>query len=157
DIIDAQRKIIADTFNNNPAAAPQLWCPYKEVLEYYQRGFRVPDDVTILWTDDNWGNLRRLPTADERRRPGGAGIYYHLDYVGAPRNYKWLNTNPLPKIWQQMSLAKACGADRIWIANVGHLRGLELPIEYFLSLAWNANRWTNSNLSQFTQAFAQRE
>jgi hypothetical protein len=137
DIIAAQRKLIADNLNPDPAQVPQLWCPYKEVLEYYNAGLRVPDDVTLLWTDDNWGNIRRLPTPDERARPGGAGIYYHFDYVGGPRNYKWLNTNPLPKIWQQMSLAKESGADRIWIVNVGHLKGLELPIDYFMHLAWN--------------------
>ena len=86
---------------------PQVWCLYKEVQDYYEAGMRVPDDVTLLWCDDNWGNLRRLPTAAERARGGGAGIYYHFDYHGGPRSYQWINTNPLPKIWDQMSLATA--------------------------------------------------
>jgi hypothetical protein len=73
---------------------PQVWALYKEVQEYYEKGMRVPDDVTLLWCDDNWGNLRRLPTPEERKRAGGAGIYYHFDYVGGPRSYKWLNTIP---------------------------------------------------------------
>ncbi|HVS72265.1 MAG TPA: glycosyl hydrolase 115 family protein [Phycisphaerae bacterium] len=156
-IITAQRKIIAETLNPDPAKVPQLWCPYKEVLDYYNAGFRVPDDVTILWTDDNWGNIRRLPTVEERGRAGGAGIYYHFDYVGGPRNYKWLNTNPLPKIWEEMTRAKAYGADRIWIVNVGHLKGLELPLDYFMHLAWDGGAWTNENIDDFTRRWAERE
>jgi len=84
---------------------PQVWALYKEVQEYYEKGMRVPDDVTLLWSDDNWGNIRRLPTAEERTRPGGSGVYYHFDYVGGPRSYKWLNTIPIAKIWEQMHLA----------------------------------------------------
>ena len=90
---------------------PQSWALYKEVQEYYEKGMRVPDDVTLLWCDDNWGNIRRLPTAEERKRRGGAGIYYHFDYVGGPRSYKWINTNPIPKVWEQMNLAYEYGAD----------------------------------------------
>ena len=93
---------------------------------------RVPDDVTLLWCDDNWGNIRRLPTAEERKRTGGAGIYYHFDYVGGPRNYKWLNTNPIAKVWEQMNLALQYDAKRIWIVNVGDLKPMEFPIEFFL-------------------------
>jgi hypothetical protein len=157
EIVEVQRKMIADTINPDPSKIPQLWCPYKEVLEYYNRGFRVPDDVTLLWTDDNWGNLRRVPTADERHRAGGAGIYYHFDYVGGPRNYKWINTNPIPKVWEQMTFAREHGADRVWIVNVGHLRGLELPMEYFMRLAWEGPRWTNANIREFTRLWAMRE
>ena len=80
---------------------PQVWALYKEVQTYYEEGLRVPDDVTLLWSDDNWGNLRRLPTAEERKRPGGAGIYYHFDYVDGPRNYKWLNTYSITKVGEK--------------------------------------------------------
>ncbi len=105
---------------------------------------RVPDDVTLLWAEDNWGNLRRLPTAEERKRTGGAGIYYHFDYHGGPRNYQWINTSPIPKIWDQMSLAKQYGADRIWIVNVGHFKGYEFPMEFFHEPgAGTRTRWTN--------------
>lgn len=157
DIIGVQRQIISESINPDPSKVPQLWCPYKEVLEYYNRGFRVPEDVTILWTDDNWGNIRRVPTAGERGRAGGAGIYYHFDYVGGPRNYKWLNTNYLPKVWEQMTFAREYGADRVWIVNVGHLRGLELPIEYFMHLGWEGARWTNANVREFTRRWVERE
>ncbi|PYI82350.1 MAG: glycosyl hydrolase, partial [Verrucomicrobia bacterium] len=117
-IVGDQRRLIGEIINPNISEVPQVWALYKEVQGYYERGMRVPDDVTLLWCDDNWGNIRRLPTDGERKRKGGAGIYYHLDYVGGPRNYKWLNTVPLPKIWEQMNLAWHYGADRLWIVNV---------------------------------------
>jgi len=136
---------------------PQDWALYKEVQEYYERGMRVPDDVTLLWCDDNWGNVRRLPTEEERKRPGGAGIYYHFDYVGDPRSYKWLNTNPITKVWEQMNLSYEYGADRIWIVNVGDLKPMEFPIEYFLTLAWDPHRWPKERISEFTRLWAERE
>jgi hypothetical protein len=156
-IIDVQRKMLSEEINPDLSKVPQLWCLYKEVLEFYNAGMRVPDDVTLLWPDDNWGNIRRLPTAEERKRRGGAGVYYHFDYHGSPRSYQWINTNPLPKIWEQMSLAKEYGADRVWIVNVGHFKGYELPVEYFMDLAWNASRWTNSNTTEYTRLWAERE
>ena len=156
-IVADQRKIIAEKVNSDPSAVPQVWALYKEVQDYYERGMRVPDDVTLLWSDDNWGDLRRLPTGEERRRKGGAGIYYHFDYVGGPRNYKWLNTNPIPKVWEQMSLAYQYGADRIWIVNVGDLKPMEFPIEYFLTLAWNPTAWPQQRTAEYTQAWAERE
>ena len=156
-IVGVQRTIIAEEVNPDMARVPQLWCLYKEVQEFYDAGMRVPDDVTLLWCDDNWGNLRRLPTAAERARRGGAGVYYHFDYHGGPRSYQWINTNPLAKIWDQMSLARQYGADRIWIVNVGHLKGYELPIEYFMDLAWDPDRWTSENVSEYTRGWATRE
>lgn len=156
-VIAAQRKMIAEVVNPDVTKVPQLWCLYKEVMDYYNDGLRVPDDVTLLWAEDNWGDVRRLPTAAERARSGGAGIYYHFDYHGSPRNYQWLDSSPLPKIWDQMSLAKQYGADRVWIVNVGHLKGEELPAEFFLNLAWNTSRWTNENLGEFTREWAARE
>jgi hypothetical protein len=157
DIVGVQRKMIAEEINPDVTKVPQLWCLYKEVQEYYKEGLRVPDDVTLLWADDNWGDIRKLPTAAERKRAGGAGVYYHFDYVGGPRNYKWINTNPIPKIWEQLTRAKEYGADRIWIVNVGHLKGLEFPIEYFMHLAWNTKRWTNQNIREYTRLWAARE
>ncbi len=156
-IVDVQRRILADEINPNVTAVPQLWCLYKEVQNYYEAGLRVPDDVTLLWAEDNWGNVRRLPTAQERARPGGAGVYYHFDYHGGPRSYQWINTNPLPKIWDQMTLARQYGADRIWIVNVGHFKGYELATEFFLDLAWNTDRWTHTNLRDYTRLWAARE
>ncbi len=156
-IVRVQQKILANNMNPNVADIPQLWCPYKEVLSYYNAGFRVPSYVTVLWTDDNWGNLRRLPTTEERMRSGGAGIYYHFDYHGGPRSYQWINTNPLPKIWDQMSLADKYGANRIWIVNVGHLKGYAFPISYFMNLAWNTSKWTNSNIAEYARLWARQQ
>jgi hypothetical protein len=156
-IVGVQRKIIAEEMNPDATKVPQLWCLYKEVQDFYNAGLRVPDDVTLLWAEDNWGNFRRLPTAEERARTGGAGVYYHFDYHGRPRSYQWINTSPIPKIWDQMSLAKQYGADRIWIVNVGHFKGYEFPLEFFLNLAWAPDRWTNDNLNEYTQLWAERE
>jgi hypothetical protein len=156
-IVGVQRAILREEINPDVTKVPQLWCLYKEVQDFYEAGMRAPDDVTLLWADDNWGNLRRLPTAEERQRRGGAGVYYHFDYHGGPRSYQWLNTSPIPKIWEQMSLAKRYGADRIWIVNVGHFKGYELPLEFFLRFAWNTDRWNGENLAEFTQLWAARE
>ncbi len=156
-IVADQRKIIAGRINTNLSAVPQVWALYKEVQEYYEKGMRVPDDVTLLWCDDNWGNLRRLPSRNERQRSGGAGIYYHFDYVGGPRNYKWVNTIPIEKVWEQMNLAYRYDANRIWIVNVGSLKPREFPIEFFLTLAWDPQRWPKEKISEFTRAWAERE
>jgi len=156
-IVGVQRKILAEEMTPDLTKVPQMWCLYKEVQDFYDQGLRVPDDVTLLWAEDNWGNVRRLPTAEERKRSGGAGVYYHFDYHGAPRSYQWINTSPIPKIWDQMSLAKQYGADRIWIVNVGHFKGYEFPLEYFLHLAWDTTKWNNDNLQQYTRLWAERE
>lgn len=156
-IVGVQRDILRTEVNPDITQVPQVWCLYKEVQEFYEHGMRVPDDITLLWAEDNWGNIRRLPTAAERGRAGGAGIYYHFDYHGGPRSYQWLNTSPIPKIWEQMSMAKEYGADRVWIVNVGHFKGYEFPLEYFLSLAWNPARWGPEDFDRFTQQWAARE
>jgi hypothetical protein len=156
-IVADQRKIIAERVNSDLSKVPQDWALYKEVQEYYEKGMRVPDDVTLLWCDDNWGNIRRLPTPEERKRSGGAGIYYHFDYVGDPRSYKWLNTIPIVKVWEQMNLAYHYGADRIWIVNVGDLKPMELPIDFFLNMAWKPEKWTKEKVSEFARLWAERQ
>ncbi|HEX5399549.1 MAG TPA: glycosyl hydrolase 115 family protein, partial [Verrucomicrobiae bacterium] len=156
-IVADQRTILADVINPNVTKVPQVWCLYKEVMDYYNAGMRVPDDVTLLWAEDNWGNVRRLPTPEERKRSGGAGIYYHFDYHGGPRSYQWINTDPIPKIWDQMSLAKQYGADRVWIVNVGHFKGYELPMQYFMDLGWNSARWSNTNIDEYTRLWAAQQ
>ncbi len=156
-IVRDQRAIIAGEINPDVTKVPQVWALYKEVQDYYEKGMRVPDDVTLLWCDDNWGNLRRLPTAQERARAGGAGVYYHFDYVGGPRSYKWLNVTPIPKIWEQMHLAWQYQADRMWIVNVGDLKPMEVPIEFFLTYAWNPAAWPAERLPDYLRLWAARE
>ncbi len=156
-IVADQRSILAREMNPDVTRIPQLWALYKEVQQYYEKGMRVPEDVTLLWCDDNWGNIRRLPTPEERTRPGGAGVYYHFDYVGGPRSYKWLNTIPISKVWEQMHLAWCYGADRIWIVNVGDLKPMEFPIEFFLTYAWAPDQWPYERLTEFGRLWATRE
>jgi len=156
-IVDVQREMISDVYDTDISNVPQAWCLYKEVQEYYTRGLRVPDDVTLLWAEDNWGNVRRLPTEEERKRQGGAGIYYHFDYHGGPRDYMWVNTISFPQVWEQMTLAKEYGADRIWIVNVGHLKHVTFPMEYFLNLGWNTKQWTNDNIRDYIEMWSERE
>lgn len=155
-IVEDQRKIIKENVNEDVTKVPQLWALYKEVQDYYENGMRVPDDITLLWSDDNHGNLRRVPTEEERKRSGGAGIYYHLDYVGGPRSYKWINTVPPQKIWEQMHKAYEYGADRIWILNVGDLKPMEFPTEFFLRMAWNMNDFTKDNINEYSIKWAER-
>ncbi|HEY5218448.1 MAG TPA: glycosyl hydrolase 115 family protein, partial [Gemmatimonadaceae bacterium] len=120
-IVNDQRKIIADVTGKPASETPQDWALYKEVQNYYDAGMRVPDVVTLLFSDDNWGNIQRLPMLGAPPRTGGYGIYYHFDYVGDPRSYKWINTNPIARVWEQMHLADAYGAKQIWVVNVGDL------------------------------------
>ncbi len=156
-VVADQREILKQTVNPDITKVPQVWALYKEVQGYYEKGMRVPDDVTLLWSDDNWGDLRRLPTAEERKRPGGSGIYYHFDYVGGPRSYKWLNVTSITKVRDQMHLALEYGADRIWVVNVGDLKPMEFPIEFFLDYARTPDRWSANDLHQFTVDWATRE
>lgn len=153
-IVTDQRKIISDVTGKPAAETPQLWALYKEVQDYYDKGMRVPDDVTLLLCDDNWGNLRKLPKVDEKPRKGGYGIYYHFDYVGGPRNYKWLNTNPLPRIWEQMHLAWQHNVRDIWIVNVGDIKPMEFPISFFLDFAWNPEKMDAADLTAYSEKWA---
>ncbi len=153
-IVTDQRKIIADVTGKPASETPQVWALYKEVQDYYDHGMRVPDDVTLLFSDDNWGQLRRLPPEGAPRRPGGYGIYYHFDYVGGPRNYKWINTNQIEKVWQQMDLAYKRDVRTIWVVNVGDIKPMEFPLSFFLAMAWNPEAVTPSALAAYPATWA---
>jgi hypothetical protein len=156
-IVKDQRTILAEVTGKEPATIPQLWALYKEVQDYYNLGMRVPEDVTLLLCDDNWGNIRRLPKPGEKKRAGGYGIYYHFDFVGGPRSYKWLNTSPIPRIWEQMHLAYQHGVDRIWIVNVGDIKPMELPISFFLDYAWDPDQWTAKQQANYVHFWAEQQ
>ena len=157
-LVKNQRQIIVDGLNGTDiTTVPQMWCLYKEVMSYIFAGLQVPDDVTLLWADDNWGNVRRLPLVNETQRAGGAGIYYHFDYVGDPRDYKWINTIQLSKTTEQMQMAYARGADRIWIVNVGDMKALEVPISHFFDLGYDAEKWGVDSTAAWAEAWAARE
>ncbi len=136
-IINKQRKIISEVTGRSAKETPQIWALYKEVQDYYDKGMRVPDDVILLLCDDNWGNLRKLPSLENRDRKGGFGIYYHYDYVGGPRNSKWINVSQIQRTWEQITLAYNYGVRKLWVVNVGDLKGQEYPLSYFMDLAWN--------------------
>jgi hypothetical protein len=156
-IVEDQRKIIADVTKKPIIETPQVWALYKEVQDYYDNGMRVPDDVTLLLCDDNWGNIRKLPKPGEPKRAGGYGIYYHFDYVGDPRNYKWINTSPIQRTWEQMNMAYRHGVDRIWVVNVGDLKPMEFPTEFFLDFAWNPDQWPAEKLFEYTRQWAENQ
>lgn len=153
-IVKDQRDILEEVTGKPAPEIPQLWALYKEVQDYYDNGMRVPEDITLLLCDDNWGNIRRLPDLNEKPRQGGYGIYYHFDYVGGPRNYKWINANNIARVWEQMHLAYEHNARQIWIVNVGDLKPMELPTSFFLEYAWNVNRWNEDNLSEYYTKWA---
>lgn len=150
-IINDQRKIIADVTGKKASETPQVWALYKEVLDYYDKGMKVPDDVTLLLCDDNWGDVRRVPNAQERKHKGGWGLYYHVDYVGAPRNSKMLNVTPVQNPWEQLTLAYENGIDRLWILNVGDLKPMEYPISQFMDMAWNPHKYSVNNVTRHTR------
>ena len=150
-IINDQRKIIADVTGKKASETPQVWALYKEVLDYYDKGMKVPDDVTLLLCDDNWGDVRRVPNAQERKHKGGWGLYYHVDYVGAPRNSKMLNVTPVQNPWEQLTLAYENGIDRLWILNVGDLKPMEYPISQFMDMAWNPHKYSVNNITRHTR------
>lgn len=160
-IVKDQRQIITEVTHQPASETPQLWALYKEVQDYYDKGMRVPDDVTLLLCDDNWGNIRKLPPdsyrENEKPRKGGYGIYYHFDYVGGPRNYKWINTNPIARVWEQMHLAWEYKARQIWIVNVGDIKPMEFPISFFLDYAWNPEAIQATDLQQYTKQWCAQQ
>lgn len=156
-IVKQQRKLISKVTGKGEDALPQVWALYKEVQDYYDQGMTVPDDVTLLYSDDNWGNLRRLPSLDAKPRKGGYGIYYHFDYVGGPRNSKWLNVTQIQRVWEQMNLAYERKVDKIWIVNVGDLKPMEYPITFWMDMAWNPRCFNPDNLYNHTVSFCEEQ
>ena len=154
-VVDDQRAIIADVTGKPAEQTPQVWALYKEVQDYYDKGMTVPDDVTLLFADDNWGLVRRLPTKNVDRE-GGFGVYYHFDYVGVPRNYKWTNTVQIGKVWQQMNLSYERGAKDLWVVNVGDLKPIEFPIDFFLTMAWDPQKMDTQALQDYASDFAKQ-
>ena len=156
-IIADQRQIISDVTGKKASETPQVWALYKEVLDYYDKGMKIPDDVTLLLCDDNWGDVRRVPNAQERKHKGGWGLYYHVDYVGAPRNTKFLNVTPVQNPWEQLTLAYENGIDRLWILNVGDLKPMEYPISQFMDMAWNPHKYSVEHITDHTRDFCMQQ
>jgi hypothetical protein len=152
-----QRALLTRHLGKPADQVPQVFAAYKEVLGLYRQGLKVPEDVTLMWPDDNFGYVRGFPNAAERQRAGGNGVYYHLSYLGAPLSYLWLGTTPPALIWEEMSKAYEAGAERIWIANVGDIKPGEIGTEFFLQMAWDIKRWDRASLPDFLSSWAARE
>lgn len=153
-----QRELLARYLGDgDPTRVSQMFCPYKEVLDDYLAGLRVPDDVTIVWPDDNFGYIRRFASPAERARAGGLGVYYHLSYLGAPMSWLWLDTVPPALIWSEMTRAYEQGARTLWVANVGDLKSVERSTEFFLDLAWHADRTDREEPVRFLRRMAARD
>ena len=157
-IFNDQREILKKYVNKEINKVPQVLIPYTEVLELYNEGLKVPDDVIICWPDDNFGNIRQLPDKDERERSGGSGVYYHFQWLnGATTAYTWTCTTPLALIWSEMKKAYDFNARKLWIANVGDIKPAEINIEYFMQMAWDISLWDNNNSKLFLSKWAARE
>jgi hypothetical protein len=124
---------------NKEEAIPQIFVPYKETMDIYENGLRVPDDITLVWVDDNYGYMKRVSNPEEQKRSGRAGVYYHLSYLGAPHDYLWVNTTPPVLMYEELKKAYDHGADRYWLLNVGDIKPMELGIQTFMDMAWNIN------------------
>jgi hypothetical protein len=156
DIFKEQRNMLAKYVNPNPEQVPQAFVPYKEVLELYRNGLKVPDDVTLVWVDDNHGWVRQLSNEAERKRSGGSGVYYHLSYWGAPEDYLWTESISPALIWEEMHKSYENGADRIWVANVGDIKPMEIGMEFFLRMAWDVSTWNEKSQMAYLTDWAGR-
>jgi hypothetical protein len=152
-----QRGILTANINPDPVKIFQVFTPYKEVLTLYNAGLKVPDDVTILWAEDNHGYVRQLPNDAERKRAGGAGVYYHISYYGDPESYLWINTTPLTLMREELRKSYDAGAGRLWIMNVGDLKPSEIALEFAMRLAWRIDDYTESNVADYVASFAGRD
>lgn len=153
-IISDQRGILSANFKQPAEKLSQIFVPYKEVLSLYRRGMKLPDDITIIWPDENFGYIRQLSTPEEQKRSGGSGVYYHLSYLGGPHDYTWLSSTAPSLIAYEMTKAYQFGANRLWVVNVGDIKPAEMETQFFLDLAWDINEWTPEKANQYSAYWA---
>ncbi len=148
-----QRSILQKYLQKPQNTIPQIYVPYKEALEVYNDGLKVPDDVTLVWVDDNYGYMKRLSNTEEQKRSGGAGVYYHFSYLGAPHDYLWLNTTAPVLMYEELIKAYKTGANRYWLVNVGDIKPAELGMQTFFDLAWNVDQFDYTSINQHQSLF----
>ena len=156
-VLKDQRDLLRKYVNKDVEAVPQVFIPYKEVLDVYRAGLEVPEDVTLMWCDDNYGYIKHFPTEAERARKGGNGVYYHVSYWGRPHDYLWLGTFSPALLYQQMKEAYERGIQKIWILNVGDIKPIEYQTELFLDMAWNIDQFTEGGGADHLCNFLKRE
>ncbi len=152
-IIKDQRSLLTKHIKKNIKDIPQIYVPYKEAMDVYENGLQVPEDITLVWVDDNYGYMKRVSNPEEQKRSGHSGVYYHLSYLGAPHDYLWLNTTPPVLMYEELMKAYNTGADRYWLLNVGDIKPMELGIKTFFDLAWNVNAYNIQNINNHQSQF----
>lgn len=148
-VFDAQRNILAGHKRESVQNIPQIFVPYKEALDIYDAGLVVPDDVTLVWTDDNYGYMKRVSNDKERLRSGGSGVYYHLSYLGGPHDYLWMSTTAPALMYEELKKAYDAGADRYWLLNVGDIKPMEIEIQQFMDMAWDLDAFSYDNVNKY--------
>ena len=156
-VITLQRKMLEQHIGQSATQIPQIFVPYKETMDIYEAGLHVPDDITLVWVDDNYGYMKRVSNAKERQRKGGSGVYYHLSYLGAPHDYLWLNTTPPVLMYEELMKAYHTGADRYWLLNVGDIKPMELGIQTFMQLAWNPSAFSIESINRYQAEWLAKE
>jgi len=156
-VINDQRTLLSKYVKKDVAKIPQAFVPYKEVLQIMENGLQVPDDITLIWCDDNYGYMTRLSDQEQQKRSGGAGVYYHLSYWGRPHDYMWLCTTQPGLVYSEMKQAYDCNARRLWIVNVHDLKPAAYDLELFLDMAWDINSVSPSTLVQHQKNWLCRE
>lgn len=156
EVFHDQRELLDQHVTKQFGPVAQCFVPYKEVLPIYDAGLKVPDDVTIVWVDDNFGYIRRLSNPEERKRSGGAGVYWHMSYYGGPHSYTWINTTAPALVWEELHKAWENDARTLWVINVGDIKPMEIGIDYFAELAWNPKGFVFGNQREFLRDFAAR-
>lgn len=156
-VLKEQRELLKKYVSEDVEKLPQTFVPYKEVLPIYENGLEVPDDITLMWCDDNYGYMTRQSTPQEQKRGGGSGVYYHVSYLGRPHQYLWLSSTPPALVYWQMKKSWENGARKIWILNVGDIKPAEYDIEFYMDMAWDINSVREDNIYQKQQEWLKRE
>ena len=146
-VIEDQRQLLEKHIGKPATEIPQIFVPYKETMDIYENGLQVPEDITLVWVDDNYGYMKRVSNPVEQKRSGGAGVYYHLSYLGAPHDYLWINTTPPVLMYEELKKAYDHGADRYWLLNVGDIKPMELGMQTFFDMAWNIDAFDIDNVN----------
>jgi hypothetical protein len=148
-VFQKQRQILEKYKKTKAEKQPQIFVPYKETLDIYDAGLRVPDDITIVWPDDNYGYMKRVSNAAENKRKGGSGVYYHLSYLGTPHDYLWMATTPPMLMYEELKKAYDAGANRYWLLNVGDIKPMEIEMQQFFDMAWDFSAFSYDNVNHY--------